>query len=45
MEETIAQNVSVSVGDFNLCVLGVPCILAGFDPQGYLSIFYKINTF
>ena len=29
MMETIGRNVNVSVGDFNLCVLGVPYILAG----------------
>ena len=36
MTETIGRNVNVSVGDFNLCVLGVPYILAGFEPQGYI---------
>ena len=36
MEETIGRNVNVSVGDLNVCVLGVPYILAGCEPQGYI---------
>ena len=35
MEETIGQNVNLSVLDLSLCVLGLPYILAGLDPQGY----------
>ena len=51
MEETIGRNVNVSVGEFNLCVLGVPYILAGCDLQGYVlsycslvkkSLFFKV---
>ena len=33
MEETIGQNVNVSVGEFKLCVIGVPYILAGCELQ------------
>ena len=36
MEETTGRNVNVSVGDFNLCVLGVLYILTGFESQGYM---------
>ena len=38
MEETIGRSVNVSVGDFNLCVLGVPYILAGCEPNPYQPI-------
>ena len=34
MEETIGRDVNISVEDFNLCVLGVPYILAGCQPEG-----------
>ena len=52
MEDTIGRNVNVSVGDFNLCVLGVFYILAGSKPQGYIltyrsllkkSFFFKVR--
>ena len=33
MEETIGWNVNLSVLNLSLCVLGVPYILAGLDPQ------------
>ena len=36
MEETIGWNVNLSVLNLSLCVLGVPYILAGLDPQGYV---------
>ena len=36
MEETIGWNVNLSVLNLNLYVLGVPYILAGLDPQGYV---------
>ena len=35
MEETIGQNDNLSVLDLSLCVLGLPYILAGLDPQEY----------
>ena len=52
MEETIVRNINVSAGDFNLCVLGVPYILAVCQPQGYMlsccflvkkSLFFKLR--
>ena len=51
MEETIKRNINVSVSDFNLSVLEVSYILAGYEPQGYMlsycslvkkSIFLKV---
>ena len=36
MEKTISRDVNVSAGDLNLCVLGVPCILVGCEPQWYV---------
>ena len=36
MEETIGRNVNLSVLDLSLCVLGLPYIVAGLDPQGYM---------
>ena len=43
MEETVGQNVNVSVGDLNLCVLGVPYILAGCEPQGIYIIILLLS--
>ena len=42
MEESIGRNVTVSVGDFNLCTLGVPYILAGCEPQGYMPPYVSL---
>ena len=51
MEEAIGRNVNVSVGDFELCILGIPYILVGCEPQGYIlsycslvkkSLFFKM---
>ena len=36
MEETIGQNVNLSVLDLSLLVSGLLYILAGFDPQRYM---------
>ena len=36
MEETIGWNVSLSVLNLSLSVLGLPYILASLDPQGYM---------
>ena len=36
MDETIGRNVSLSHSDFNLCVLGLPYNLAGYEPLGYM---------
>ena len=38
MEESIGRNVNVSVGDFDLCVLGVLYILAGFESRIYIIL-------
>ena len=52
MEGTIGQNIDVSVGEFNLYVLGVPYIQAGCKPQGYMlsycslvkkALFFKLG--
>ena len=42
MEESIGRKVTVSVGDFNLCTLGVPYILAGCEPQGYMPPYVSL---
>ena len=42
MEESIGRNFIVSVGDVNLCTLGVPYILAGCEPQGYMAPYFSL---
>ena len=37
------RNVNLSVGDFNLCVLGVPYILAGCELQGHILSYYSLG--
>ena len=36
MEETVRWNVNLSVLDLSLCVLELPYMLTGFDPQVYM---------
>ena len=42
MEESIGRNFIVSVGDVNLCTLGVPYILAGCEAQGYIAPYFSL---